>query len=280
MLIAGTVLLAACKSRGRYENDSAVADSVKMDSVAMLTSGSKLVKTAGMGFKVRNVQQTTDRIAALTGNYKGMVTHHRITSVPGNTHDVKVSDDSVMRVSAFYTTGEMTVKVPAEKLESYLDSVGHLGIYINHSNMDIDDKSLDYLSAQLKLKNRNELVNKEKKGKVIIKDPSAVLNLKDDLVDEQIGNRKIDDAVKYSVVNLTYYQSNVIVKEMIANDNPSDYSISFFSRLGLAFENGWYVFKEALLLVVNAWAFVLAGIIAWWAIRIYKRKPDVKSNVA
>lgn len=280
MLIAGTVLLAACKNRGKYEADSSAADSAKTDSVAGLTSGSKLVKTAGMGFKVKSVQQTTERVALLTANYKGMVTHHCITSVPGNTHDVKVSDDSVMRVSAFYTTGEMTVKVPAEKLETYLDSVGRLGIYINHSNMDIDDKSLDYLSAQLKLKNRSELVNKEKKGKVVIKDPGAVLNLKDDLVGEQIGNRKIDDAVKYSVVSLSYYQSNVIVKEMIANDNPSDYSISFFSRLGLAFENGWYVFKEALLLVVNVWAFVLAGIIVWWAIRIYKRKPYVKSNVA
>ncbi|MGZ3754478.1 MAG: DUF4349 domain-containing protein [Mucilaginibacter sp.] len=280
MLIAGAVLLAACKNRGKYEADSAVADSVKADSIALLSDGSKLVKTAGMGFKVKNVQQTTEKIAALTANYKGMVTHHRITSVPGVTHDVKVSDDSVMRVSAFYTTGEMIVKVPAEKLETYLDSVGRLGIYINHSSMDIDDKSLDYLSSQLKLKNRSELVNKEKKGKVVIKDPNAVLNLKDDLVDEQIGNRKIDDAVKYSVVSLSYYQSNAIVKEMIANDNPSDYSIPFFSRLGLAFENGWYVFKEAVLLLVNVWAFLLAGIIVWWAIRVYKRKPDVKSNVA
>jgi hypothetical protein len=280
MLIAGSLLLAACKNRGKYEADSSAADSVKTDSTAMLTGSSKLVKTAGMGFKVKNVQQTTEKIAALTANYKGMVMHHRITSVPGSTHDVKVSDDSVMRVSAFYTTGEMTVKVPAEKLEAYLDNVGRLGIYINHSHMDIDDKSLDYLSSQLKLKNRSELVSSQKKGKIIIKDPSAVLNLKDDLVDEQIDNRKIDDAVKYSVVSLSYYQSNAIVKEMIANDNPSDYSIPFFSRLGLAFENGWYVFKEAVLLVVNVWAFVLAGIIVWWAIRVYKRKPDVKSNVA
>ena len=238
------------------------------------------MKTAGIGFKVKNVLQSSEKILALTSKYAGMVIHHRINSTANSSNDIKVSDDSIMRVSAFYTTGEIIVKVPSEKLEIYMDSVSHLGIYVNTSNMDIEDKSLDYLSSQLKLNSRKELVSQQKKGKVVIKDPSAVLNLKDDLVDEQIGNRKIDDAVKYSVVSLSFYQSNSIVKEIIANDDPAAYSIPFFNRLGLAFANGWFIFKEVLILLADIWVFILAGAIGWQVVRLYKRKKSLKPNIA
>lgn len=277
MALAGMVLLAACKNRGNYEalnNSAADSVSVKAD---IAQNAPKLVKTAGMGFKVKNVQQSSEKIAALTTQYKGMVVHHSVNSALNSSNDIKVSDDSVMRVSAFYTTGEMTVKIPSEKLVVYLDSVSRLGIYVNSSHLDIEDKSLDYISSQMKLNSRRELVSQQKKGKVVIKDPSAVLNLKDDLVDEQIDNRRIDNAVKYSVVNLSFYQSNTIVKEIIANDNPSAYNLSFFKRLGLAFQNGWYVFKEAVILLADIWVFILAGVIIWLTIRFYKRKTHLRT---
>jgi len=278
MLMAGIVLLAACKGKGNYEAiNNSTADSVSLKTDTMQNKP-KLVKTAGMGFKVKSVQQSSEKIAALTARYNGMVVHHHINSTLNSSNDVKVSDDSIMRVSAFYTSGEMTVKIPAEKLGEYLDSVGRLGIYVNSSQMDITDKSLDYLSSQMKLNSRKELVNQQKTGKVIIKDPSAVLNLKDDLVDEQIDNRKIDDAVKYSVVNLSFYQSDTIVKEIVANDDPSAYNISFFKRLGLAFQNGWYIFKEVIILIADIWVFILAGAIVWWRVRIYKRKTHLRTN--
>jgi len=278
MLSAGIVLLAACKGRTNYEavNNSA-ADSVSLKADTVL-NGPKLVKTAGIGFKVKNVQQCSEKISVLTNKYKGMVIHHVINSTPIGSNEVKISDDSIMRVSAFNTIGEMTVRVPSENLNEYLDSVGRLGIYVNNSRLDIEDKSLDYFSSQMKVNNRRELVSQQKQGKVIIKSPTAVLNLKDDLVDEQIGNRRIDDAVKYSVVNLNFYQSNTIVKEVVANDNPSAYSISFFKRLGLAFENGWYIFKELLILLADLWVFILAGAIIWWTTRFYKRKVRLAPN--
>ena len=280
-LLAGIVLLAACKGTIKGSNNyeainNSIADSVaKADSIV---NALKLVKTAGIDFKVKNVQQCSDKISALTNRYKGMVIHHAISSTANSTNDIKISDDSIMRVSAFNTTGEMTVRMPSESLNEYLDSVGRLGIYVNNSHLDIEDKSLDYLSSQMKVNNRRELVSQQKQGKVIIKSPTAVLNLKDDLVDEQIDNRRINDAVKYSVVNLNFYQSNTIVKEIIANDNPSAYNIQFFKRLGLALENGWYILKELIIAMANCWALILAGLAIWWAIRFYKRKARLAPN--
>lgn len=269
--LAGLAFLCACKGKpGSYEvvNNSSSADTVGKDSV----SGPKLVKTAGIHFKVKNVQQTAERITALTTTINGMVIHHQMGSTAERSQDIRISNDSVMRITAFNTSADMTVKIPSTKLDEFLNQVGHMGIYVNDRRMDITDKSLDYLSAQLKLKNRTELVNQQKKGKIIIKKPEDVLNLKDDMIDQQMCNRQINDEVKNSIVTLSFYQSNTINKEVIANDDPSAYNLPFFRRLGMALENGWGIFVDVIIGIANLWVFILAGVCVWLLIRNYRSK--------
>jgi hypothetical protein len=275
-LMAGLALLCACKGKTGYEvvNNSSSADTVKIDSAA--TSQLKLVKTAGISFKVKNVQQAAERVTALTTNCNGMVMHHQMSSTAERSLDVRISDDSVMRVTSFSTTASMTVKVPQAKLEDFMNQVAHMGIYVNNSSMDITDKSLDYLSSQLKLKSRTELVSQQKKGKIIIKKPEDVLLLKDDMVDQQISNLGINDAVKNSIVTLSFYQSNTINKEIIANDDPSAYNLPFFKRLGMAIENGWEVFVDVIIGLANLWVFILAALGIWMIVRHYRTKALVK----
>ncbi|MFD0766060.1 DUF4349 domain-containing protein [Mucilaginibacter lutimaris] len=280
--IMALALFAACKGRnGAYEvvNNSINADTTGAQSSAADTvvTEPKLVKTANMSFKVKNVQQTGDSISHLTAKLNGMVTHHEMGSTVERSQDVRLSDDSVMRVSAFNTTADMTVKVPSEKLEDFMSSVSHMGIYVTSRKMDIEDKSLDYLAAKLKLKNRSEMVAQQKTGKIKIKDPAAVLWLKDNMIDGQINSQKIDQAVNYSVVSLSFYQSNTIYKERIANDDPSVYKMPFDNRLLMALSNGWFLFTELMLGLANLWMLILLGVGVWVAFKTFKRKyPALK----
>lgn len=275
-LVAGVVLLcAACKQKS-YESDklSSSADSTTATSPAD-TVVRKLVKTADIRFKVKNVEKTSEDILALVNKDSGMVMHHNISSAIEQTHDVAFSNDSLMRVSSFNTNAEMTVKLPVEKVDSFLNTVTRMGIYVTERKMDIEDRSLDYLEAQLKVRNRTELVAKQRAGEVIIKDPTAVINLKDDLVDGQINNKRIDDAVKYSTISLNFYQSNTIYKEIVANDDPSAYGISFFKRMLNALDNGWQLLTDLIVAITNLWAFIVAGVIGW--IIFLKRKTIWKT---
>ena len=254
IMLAAVALLAACKGKhSPYEivnnSKSNRADSAKIADT--VPTAPKLVKTAEMNFKVKNVQQVTENIDALAKQYGGVVMHLQIQSSTDQSRDVHISSDSIKRISAFNTTADMTIKVPSGKLEDFMNRVGHMGMYVNMSKMDIEDKSLDYLSSQLKLNSRKELVSQQRRGKIVIKDPSSVLLLKDDLVDEQIGNRKINEAVKYSIIDLNFYQSNTINTEIIANDDPSAYNIPIFQRLSLAFANGWNIFIDVVVGLVN-----------------------------
>ncbi|MEB0261048.1 DUF4349 domain-containing protein [Mucilaginibacter sp. 10I4] len=273
--IAAIALFAACKGRnGSYEiannGNSSNADTASSSADTVATA--KLVKTADMSFKVKNVQQTGDSISRITAKLSGMVTHYQMGSSIERSEDIRLSTDSVMRVSAFNTTADMTVKIPSEKLEDFMNYVSHMGIYVTSRKMDIENKSLDYLSAKLKLKNRREMVAQQKTGKIKIKDPAAVLWLKDDMIDGQINNQRIDEAVNYSVVSLTFYRSNTIYKERIANDDPSAYKMPFGNRLLMALSNGWYLFAELILGLANLWVLILVGAGLWIAFKTYKRK--------
>jgi len=271
-------LLAACKGKsGSYEfvnnskGTSAAADSVStMDSAKV--PAVKLVKTAEINLKVKDVRKVGEDLALLTKQYDGMVMHHQVQSTAGSTRDVHISNDSIMRIAAFNTVGEMTVRVPSAKLEDYMTKVSRMGVYVNVSRMDIEDKTLDYLSSQLKLKDREELVSQQKSGKVKIKNPTDVLLLKDDMVDQKIEGLRTDAAVKFSVISLNFYQSDTIIKETIANDDPSAYNIPFGQRISLAFANGWAIFVDVIAGLTNIWMFILAGLVTWRVFVYYRGK--------
>jgi hypothetical protein len=271
--IAGIALFAACKGRNGYEDAKmGSADTVGLtgDSIGN-AKAPKLVKTADMNFKVKNVQQAGDSISALTARYNGMVMHHKMGSTVENSQDIRKSKDSILQVSVLYTTAEMTLKIPSEKLEDFMTRVSHMTTRISSRQMDVDDKSLDYLAAQLKVKNKKEFINNQK-DKSALKNANAVLGVKDNMVDEQINNQRTNDAVRYSVITLSFFENNTVNKEVIANTDPSAYQLPFFDRLLMALANGWSIFTELLIGIANLWIFILVGIGLWMLFRLYKKK--------
>jgi hypothetical protein len=274
VLLAALCLLGACKGSGKYEpvNNDTIAALSSADSVTETENKPLLVKTAEMRLKVKDIAATSEGVTSLTKAYSGMVMHHHMQSSAANSRDIKVSDDSVMRVSSFQTTADITVKIPSDSLQQYMNRVSRMGLYVNVRNLDIEDKTLDYLSSKMKLDSRTQIIRQQKKGKIVIKDPSAVLWLKDDMIDERINNSRINDAVKYSVVDLSLYQSNTIVKETMANDDPGAYQESFINRLIMAFTNGWSLFTDFIIALVNLWLFILAACAMWLGYKLYKRK--------
>lgn len=272
-LLAGAVMLHSCTNNGDYEaldkssSDTALvaADSVNFDQ-------QKLIKTAGLTFKVNNVRQVGETVTALTNQYKGMVMNHHLRSDISPLKEVKLDDDSIMRVSAFNTYADMTVKVPAQHLTAFVASVNRLGIYTTVSNMDIEDNTLTYLESQLRMDSRKELVKEEKQGRIKLKHPQDVLVFKDALVDEQINTKRIDAAVKYSTVSLNFFQNNSIIKEHMANTDPAVYNISFGLRLWQALVNGVHIVVDIFIALANLWVFMVMGLAVFAIYKHYRKK--------
>lgn len=270
--LAAVLLLGACKGSGSHYDNKRKSEGA--DTAAIINSDAeaqtKLVKTADMQFKVKDVRQTSEDIAILTAKNNGIVMNHHMQTTIEGSQDMHISNDSVMHISSFNTVADMTVKIPPEHLEDFMNQVAHMGIYIISRKMDADDKSLDFLSAKLKQKNKQAFINQQSKNHE--SDASAELAMKDDIVDGQINNLKIDKEVKYSTLILSFYQNKSIVKEVLVNDDPSAYQLPLFKRFSSALAFGWSIFAELILWIANLWVFILAGMGTWMLIRFYRRK--------
>ena len=279
-LLAGLALLCACKGKGgsaadstsvvrhqTYKEKAAAADTVQM---------SKLVKTADLQFKVKNVRQTSEHVASLTTSLNGSVIHHLISSKIEKEETIHVSNDSLMRVTLVGTEAEMTVKVPPARMEEFVIGVSKMGIYVDSLKMNVNDRSLAYLSTRLKLKNKEELIKESS-----AKSPEAVLNLKNEAVDKQIANLATVDSAKSSIISLRFYENNTITRELIANDDFSAYTPSFSKRLSMAMSGGWDAFEQLVLGLAYIWVLIPVAVVCWWVHKHYKTKkpaPVTKIN--
>lgn len=272
LLLAAGFLLGGCKGSGSgysADNKGGSADTVGVAATDASVQ-SKLIKTADMHFKVKDVRQTAETIAELTAKNNGVVIHHQMqANITGN-QDIRLSNDSVMHVSSFNTVADMTVNIPPDHLDDFMNQVARLGLYINSRKMDIDDKSLDYLSSKLKRNNREALVGQQDKSAE--SGAAGTLGMKDDIIDNKINNLKIDKQSRYSTLVLSFYQNNSVVKETVANDDPSAYQLPLFKRLANSLVYGWSVFADLILWLANIWPFILAGIGVWMLFRFYKKK--------
>ncbi|WP_158557099.1 DUF4349 domain-containing protein [Mucilaginibacter conchicola] len=277
--IAGIALLAACKANTDRRFDSSEADTVSATQNALSVNDpntkEKLVKTADMNFKVHDVQKTGDSIASLTAKLGGLVMHHQMQSEKENGRDIRISADSVRQISVYNKTADMTVRIPSEKLEDFMNQVSRMSILTVTRKMDIEDKSLDYISARMKAQNRKEWVEGQDKLKATANNYDATLAVKDNIVNEKVNNLKTDANVKYSVVVLSFFQNKTITKEIVTNDDPSAYRPPFFNRLLMSLSNGLDMFSEFLLVIANLWVLVLVGIAGWIGFKAYRKKYAV-----
>jgi hypothetical protein len=273
VLLAVLCLFGACKRSGNREYETnkdmiSSADTASSDTVA-----TKLVKTAQVDMNVKDVTKVSEEIIRLTTTgYKGIVMNHHLQSEELRSEDMKLSGDSLQRVTVYHTTAAITVRVNPAALNQFLSEVSMLGLHINVRRMDIEDKTFDYLTSRLYEDNRKQLANQQEAGKVKFKDPTTILKVKDDMANEKVNNLRTDQQTRYSTVDLILSQSNTVSIEHIANDDPSVYQILFLHRMAFAFNNGCTLFADFIVGLTNLWIFLILGLLLWFTARRYKIK--------
>jgi len=271
--ICFALFLAACSGNKEGYNVTNTADSTAIYARSDTSTSPKLIRTANMHFKVKNVQRVCEDVTSLTTGYGGLVMHHTMQSSVTKNYENPISRDSVLHVSAYNTVADMTVRIPSNKMEEFMNMVGRMAMYIDTRNMDIEDKTLDYLSANLKMKNQTDIV---KHQNAAANQGQNIQGIKNDLVDEKVNTRRIDLETKYSTIALTFYQTNTIVKEVTVNDDPASFKVPFFTQLGNAMSTGWSGLNDVVVFLANGWVLFVLAAIVWYGYFMYKRKQAAK----
>lgn len=248
-----------------------LADLENLDA-ADTTSISKIIKTADMRFRVKDVQSTKEQLSEKINEQGGAIAEFSIQSSIKESDKVKYTTDSLKEIISYQREGFLVAKVPSEKLDDFTNSVAHMAIFVDNQAIKMDDQSIVYLSNKLKNRNRANAASQIDKIANKRSNIETSLSIKDDYVDRKIENLAIDNRVKFSTITLSFYQDNTIKTFIVTNDDLYSYKPSFFQRLGLNLLSGWTIFKELLLGLANLWMFILIAFIAYFTIRYYNRK--------
>jgi hypothetical protein len=272
--IAIIAVMFGCNSDKKYSStDYNQAEAVSDSAVYDTSTTPKVVKTADMRFRVKDVQRTKEQLSTNIKAQGGTVTEFEIHSIIQESDKVKYSIDSLKEITSYRKEATLIAKVPSEKLDDFTNSVVKMAVFVDDQSLKMDDQSLSYLANKLKVKNRKEAVKPihkigTKKGVNV----ETSLYIKDDYVDRKIQNMDIDDKVRFSTITLNFYQDNTVHELVVGNDNLRDYGPGFFKRVGLNLVAGWSFLKEFVLGLITIWPFLALGLGAFFVIRFFIKK--------
>lgn len=255
---------------------SNTAESVDAAVIADSTATPKIIKTADMRFRVKDVQDTKEKLSSTIKAQGGTVAEFSINSYIQESNKVRYSVDSLKEITSYRKEGMLVAKIPSEKLDDFINTIARMAVFVDNQAMKMDDQSIAYLANKLKAQNRAEALNTinqtaKRKGNNV----ETSLYIKDDYVDKKIDNMNIDNRVKFSTITLNFYQDNTVKTLIVGNDNLSDYKPGFFKRLGLNMLDGWKYFKELILALSHLWMFFAVGFAVFFGIRYYLRSKKV-----
>ncbi|GAA4208738.1 hypothetical protein GCM10022289_33060 [Pedobacter jeongneungensis] len=269
------------KENKKYAGADAVESNELNKEISDSTATEKIIKTADMRFRVKDVQQTKEQLSKTIKAEGGTVAEFSIESTIQETDKIKQSTDSLKEITSYRTQGYLVAKVPSDKLDEFTNTIAKMAVFVDNQSMKMDDQSIAYLANKLKVQNRVDAI--EKINKVASKKSANVessLYIKDDYVDKKIENMQIDSRVKFSTITLNFYQDNTVKTMIVANDNLYDYRPAFINRLWLGIVNGWTIFKEIIIAVSNLWMLILIGFVVFFVIKHFIRKNRLATEEA
>ena len=229
---------------------------------AAYPAGQKLIRTAQMNLETTAFEEAVRGLTDLTEQMGG---YFESSSVGKRSNG---------------RWAEYTVRIPAEKYQTFLDQAGELchETWRDAQQEDISERYYDtqgrLKTQQIKLERLQALLAKAENMEDIITIESAISET-EQMIDDLSGTlRHYDGQVDYATVSIS-------LNEVYKLSNVEEVPDSFMSRLGKAFTGGWANFTDAVenfaVALAYGWMWVLVlAVLAVAVIRVLRKRRRAK----
>ena len=268
-----TYCLIGCSSEApHYENVSAepVEISEDYESVAdntadMITSSKlpkdlKIIKSANVKYKVKNVKIATSTIKEFAYKYDAYVSDLRFEN---NSHTLE---------------NRFTIKIPQQYFDTMIDSINTVAQYIDYENITTDDVTEEYVDLETRLKTKLEV--KQRYETILRKNAKTVEDILATEEKLRIIQEEIEAAqgkLKYLTSKVAYSTIQIDLYETVDHkDKPETYAQTFWSKSKNGFSFGWDLIQQIAIGIIYIWPLLFIGFI----ILVILRKRKVKKTSA
>ncbi|MES2704568.1 MAG: DUF4349 domain-containing protein [Bacteroidota bacterium] len=283
------LLLAAC-ANSEMNNETTAADSVTVSgehAVTALparrsagasydTAARKIIRTADIRCVVPDVISAVTKVESMVTAMGGIIQESNVTNEDNNITTKDYKRDSLLQTQTYTTTAQLTVRVPAQHLDTVLNTLPALASFIERRSLRQNDVTLQYMANALK----GDATDHRAAGTVVTNsqnsnDQAALMQYKDNRRDQQV-DRKIENLkllydAGYATVTIAISQPTKVIVTAISDPNNIAY-VPFYLRFAGAFSEGWQGVQELLIALVNIWPLWLLLAMGWTIYRKARRR--------
>jgi hypothetical protein len=194
----------------------------------------KLIKEADLEWKTNSIDNTHQNISTLAKKF-----------------DAYIADDNQYK-DDYTITNRMTIKVPANKFDAFLNALNNDVKKYDRKNIKVLDVTEEYVDVAARIKTKKELEQRylqilQKANQVEdILSVEAQLNIvRTDIEAAEARMKVLNHQISLSVINITFYET-------------TSAPVGFFGKIGKSFLDGWNGILYFILGLISFWPFVLA----------------------
>ena len=212
----------------------------------------KLIWTATLNFQVKNVEETTSSILAMSKKHSGIISDMQMTS------------------NSYRIGNQITIRVPNAEFQTIIQSIKGESIYLDEVSINSKDVTEEYVDIESRLASKRTVrdryidILRTRTGTIedVIAAEEAIRKITEEIEAKEGRLRFLKDRISFSTITLNIYQK---VDFKIA---PTIYEKPYSEEIGESFKSGWDAIKSLFLGVVLLWPILLPILI----ILIWKRK--------
>ena len=247
----------------------------------------RMIRTANIKFKVKDVIKTTYNIENIVIKHDGFVENTNLSSQINYTKKIPIKEDSTLLTTYYTVSNTLILRVPNISLDATLKEIAQFVEFMDYRIIDAKDVTLDLLAKRLE-QSRLAMYNSRMTNAIdnTGRRLNDVSNAEDNLLRKQaqadeakLANLQTLDKIKFSTITLSLYQNQNIKYEVIAKEKTiKHYATPFGTRFIDALQFGWTIIVEFVLFLVNIWPIILIGVIVLWTVRYFKKRISKRKS--
>ncbi len=265
------------------KDEKSASHKLESKAVNQQVANKNFVVNARAEFTVTDVVESVNKIEELTKENQGFIEASRIDNNLISNEDI-VRSDTIIRLSRYVRTAEMTVRIPKENVSKFLKQLQKQVKFLQASEFSAKDVTLDMYRQQLESSISAEKVTELEKERLNAK-KAKEQNSNVETIDKtseaktqkalaELEEKAIKDKIKYSTIKLSFSQPESIYQKTLTNTQQlvNSYEPSFQVQLLESLQAGWLAFKEVILQLVKGWWVILLIVLAistWHIFRFF-----------
>lgn len=280
------ITLASCGEAGRQHTaasfpkneESIAADSSGENNVMALNDPDrKLIHTADINCRVKDVYNATASLEAMVHSVGGQVMESRLENRRSEMHMQPYTNDSLRQVQEYTTTSHLTVRVPVSHLDTVLHAVAANADFIESRNLELQDVTFQYIGNKMLNKGAADLTDDALKRSKKTSDVMQVSEYADERkaleINRSVENMEIDDKVSYATFTVDLAQP-ARVDVLIVPDTEQLMQPGLGQRLKQAVHSSVMILQSLLVFIVTIWPLLLIIALLFGTIRYFSRRQQ------